>query len=363
MPWSSHRLFLLGVFVIFLPAGLLTDIPALGANPAPRLVASTLLAGLIAVTYVVVVRLHRGLLLPLMVVHALVAIYFERLAGPMGPALTGDALRARLTADVNGSTAALVVGFVLLSQLIRREGMRYVEVHAEIALASEIHKQLVPAIARCVGRFEFRGVSAASGEVGGDLIDLVESADGWTSYVMDVSGHGVAAGVLMGMAKSTARTQLRECRSMEALLDTANAVLHDLKAPTMYVTFAGVQWRDSALRFSVAGHLPILRYAAATGTIEELTIPQLPLAMFPETTYTSAPADAALGDLLVLLTDGLIEVFDRADREFGFDRIKALIGAHAREPLADIESHLLRAVRAHGPQIDDQTLLLVRVVA
>jgi serine phosphatase RsbU (regulator of sigma subunit) len=85
--------------------------------------------------------------------------------------------------------------------------------------------------------------------------------------------------------------------------------------------------------------------------------------MFPETTYTSAPADAALGDLLVLLTDGLIEVFDRADREFGFDRIKALIGAHAREPLADIESHLLRAVRAHGPQIDDQTLLLVRVVA
>jgi len=37
MPWSSHRLFLLGVFVIFLPAGLLTDIPALGANPAPRL--------------------------------------------------------------------------------------------------------------------------------------------------------------------------------------------------------------------------------------------------------------------------------------------------------------------------------------
>ena len=363
MPASSYLLFLAGVFVTFLPAGLLTDIPALGANSAARLVFSTLLSGLIAVAYVVVVRMRRRLILPLIVIHVLLFSQFERIAGPKGAPLDGEALRARLVADVNGSIAALTMGFVLLSQLIRREGTRYVRVHAEIALAAEIHKQLVPTIAGRVGKFEFRGVSSASGEVGGDLVDLVESSSGWTSYVMDVSGHGVGAGVLMGMAKSIARTQLREGRSMDALLDTANAVLFDLKAPTMFVTFAGLQWRDSTLRFSVAGHLPILRYVAASSTIEELSIPQLPLAMFPDTAYGSVPVTCETGDLLVVLTDGLTEVFDRADREFGLERVRDVIRAHARDSLSQIEARLLAAVRAYGPQLDDQTLLLVRVLA
>jgi serine phosphatase RsbU (regulator of sigma subunit) len=363
MPASSYYLFLAGVFVTFLPAGLLTDIPALGANSAARLVFTTLISGLIAVAYVVVVRMRRHLILPLIALHILLFAQFERVAGPKGPPLNGEALRARLAADVNGSIAALTMGFVLLSQLIRREGTRYGQVHAEIALAAEIHTQLVPLITGRVGQFEFRGVSSASGEVGGDLVDLVESPSGWTSYVMDVSGHGVGAGVLMGMAKSTARTQLREGRSMDAMLANASAVLFDLKAPTMFVTFAGMQWRDSTLRFSVAGHLPILRYVAASSSIEELSIAQLPLAMFPDTVYGSAAAACEAGDLLVVLTDGLTEVFDRGDREFGLERVKDVVRAHAQEPLGQIEAHLLAALRAHGPQLDDQTLLLVRVLA
>ena len=84
MPASSYLLFLAGVFVTFLPAGLLTDIPALGANSAGRLVFSTLLSGLIAVAYVVVVRMRRRLILPLIVIHVLLFSQFERIAGPKG---------------------------------------------------------------------------------------------------------------------------------------------------------------------------------------------------------------------------------------------------------------------------------------
>jgi serine phosphatase RsbU (regulator of sigma subunit) len=362
VPRSSHVLFLAGVFTIFLPAGLLTDIPLLGANPPGRLAFAALLSGGIAVAYVVVVRLRRGWTLPLIGFHVLVFTQFERIAGPLGPPLTGDALRSRLALDVNGSTFATVIGFVLLSQLIRREGTRYVSAHAEIALAREIHQQLVPRLARTIGRFEFRGVSLASGEVGGDLIDVVESASGWTSYVADVSGHGVAAGLMMGMVKSTARTQLRTGATLDALLDTSNAVLADLKTPTMFVTFAGVQCVASALRFTVAGHFPILRCSGSTGAIEELSIAQLPLAMFPDTTYTSAETTYESGDLFVLFTDGLVEVFDSTDREFSMDRVKALVKEHGKAPLEAIEERLLAAVRAHGPQLDDQTLLLIRVL-
>ncbi|MEP6917362.1 MAG: SpoIIE family protein phosphatase, partial [Acidobacteriota bacterium] len=232
VPASSNLIFLAGVFFMFVPAGLLGDIAVMGASPASRLVIMALLSGMLAVSYVLVIR-HRPRWLPLLiVVHLLIVGQGDRIAGRVGPPLTGEALRARLAVDVNGSTSAIVVAFALLSQYIRREGTRYVRAHTEIALAHEIHTLLVPPIARRLGRFDFRGISLPSGAVGGDLIDLVESPAGWTSYVADVSGHGVAAGLLMGMVKSTARTQLRTDWRLDALLNTLNDVLFDLKGPT-----------------------------------------------------------------------------------------------------------------------------------
>jgi serine phosphatase RsbU (regulator of sigma subunit) len=361
MPRSAHMLFLAGVFTIFLPAGLLTDIPLLGANSPKRLILSALLSGLLAISYVIVVPRWRFWTLPLIAVHILAAMYFDRFAGPAGPPLAGDALRARLSMDVNVSISAIIIGFVLFSQLIRREGTRWVRAHAEIALASDIHRLLVPRIERRIGRFEFRGVSVASGAVGGDLLDVSESSSGWTGYVADVSGHGVAAGLLMGMTKSTARTQLRGPGTLESLLETSNTVLFDLKAPTMFVTFAGIQATASGLRFTVAGHLPILRYSTTLDVIEELSMPQLPLAMFADTVYTSPVLPCSPGDVFVILTDGLTEVFDGADREFGLDRVKTLVRECGQAPLQTIEERLLGAVRAHGAQLDDQTLLLIRV--
>jgi hypothetical protein len=42
------------------------------------------------------------------------------------------------------------------------------------------------------------------------------------------------------------------------------------------------------------------------------------------------------------------------------DAVKRLLASAATEPLAEIAKHILAAARAHGAQIDDQTLLLIR---
>jgi hypothetical protein len=374
-PWSraafwksmssrSHALFIAGVFFMFFTAGLLTDISRLGANGPFRLVATSCLSGAIAVAYVLIFRLRALWIILLVAVHILITARFDWLFGPLGMPLTGDALGARMAVDVNGTTTAIIVSFILLSQVIRTEGTRFGRAHAEISLARDIHRRLVPRIATQVGGFEFRGVSLPSGEVGGDLIDVVESADGWTGLVADVSGHGVAAGLLMGMVKSSARTQLRAGTRLDGLLTTMNAVLFDLKSPTMFVTFVGLQCEaGSRLRFTVAGHLPILHYRHATSDVAEVSIAQLPLAMFSDTSFTSSAVPCDAGDLFVLLTDGLTEVFDDTGEEFGLDRVKALVRDHADAPLERLEEILLAAVRAHGPQLDDQTMLLIRRVA
>ena len=75
-----------------------------------------------------------------------------------------------------------------------------------IALATEIHRSLVPELSFHTSAFQFFGAPFPSGAVGGDLVDVVVRNDAWLGYVADVSGHGVPAGVLMSMVKSDRRT-------------------------------------------------------------------------------------------------------------------------------------------------------------
>ena len=68
------------------------------------------------------------------------------------------------------------------------------------------------------------------------------------------------------------------------------------------------------------------------------------------------------GDVLVVVTDGLTEVTDRRDREVGLEGIELVLAAHAEEPLNHLFEQILGLVRAHGPQQDDQTLLVLRII-
>jgi len=360
MPLKAQLLFYAGTFFVFLPTGLLTDVSELGATPVGRLVLASVIAGATAVAYIVVARFGTIWMAVLAPFHVFGLAALNRVVEPLGLPLTGDALKARLGLDVGLTVLSLIAGFTFLSTFIRREGSRHGRLRAEVELARQIHRVLVPPLAQQSSFIEIRGVSVPSGEVGGDLVDLVETADGWTAYVVDVSGHGVGSGLLMGMVKSAARVALRRDTELGALLTLLNAVIHDLKNPAMYATFAGLQWRRGALTFALAAHVPVLRLRRAATAVEELSMSQLPIAMFPDTAYAATPLDAAPGDLFVILTDGLTEVFDRREQEFGLERMKAVIAAHADGPLEILERRILEAARGHGAQQDDQSMLLVR---
>ena len=360
VPTSSFAVFVTAVFFTFATVAPLTDILHLGSHPPLRLAGEMAFAGTLAIAYLLVAG--RVKLLPIVIATHIILVRAFNLFGPSQAApLQPAALRVRLTFDAVATIIGIVSGYILFVMFIRREGARYVRAHTEIALARDIHRLLVPPIATRIGGFEFSGVSVPSGDVGGDLVDLVDVDGRWIGYVADVSGHGVGAGLLMGMVKSAARMQLRASQSMGALLNELNIVLFDLSKPEMFVTFAGIQFDGaSELQFSLAGHLPILHYRSAASTIDELSLAQVPLAMFGDRCYTASRVAFAPGDLFVILTDGLTEVFDRHDRELGLDGIKTIVREHATTPLDQLRDTLLAAAHGHGPQLDDQTLLLIR---
>jgi len=284
------------------------------------------------------------------------------------PQLFGDEFYSRpdarlaLVAEALVCICVIVLGYVFFVVFISGEGAKTMRLRTEINLARQIHGHLVPAIDRATERLELYGVSIPASEVGGDLMDVCHG-DGKTGlYVADVTGHGVSAGLSMGMIKSAIRMKLRDEPALGELVTGLNDVLSETQRPGMLATFAALELHaDGKARYALAGHLPILHFRAAVRVLDKLPNAHPPLGAIDGRIFRDAAVDAAPGDLFVILTDGFTEVFARDGEEFGETRIERLVVQHADRPLREIHDSILAAVRAFGPQTDDQTLLLARV--
>jgi phosphoserine phosphatase RsbU/P len=88
---------------------------------------------------------------------------------------------------------------------------------------------------------------------------------------------------------------------------------------------------------------------------------QFPLGLIPGGHYASQRVGYSPRDVFLLLTDGVTEVVNERDEEFGLARLERLLSQHAAEPLSRIWETVMGEVRQHGSQQDDQSLLLLRV--
>lgn len=278
------------------------------------------------------------------------------------PLLLAHAFHQRVVFDAFGIWLGAALGTRLLFSFVTTEGLHSVRMHTELSLAHGIQATLVPSISWHNVTFEVYGKSIPSTEMGGDLIDLIESDGKLLAYVGDVSGHGLPAGQLMGMLKTAMRVSLQFRQHPTALLESADRVLPVVKETDMYATAALLYFDGSAeAEYALAGHVPILHYRDRSRDTARLSMEQFPLGLFPGGDYASQRVTYAPRDLFLMLTDGISDVPNDRDEEYGLARLEQLLVQHSTQPLTDIWELIMKDVRRHGLQQDDQTLLLVRV--
>ena len=226
-------------------------------------------------------------------------------------------------------------------------------------MAAEIHRALVPPIHKTIRSFEIYGISVPSGEVGGDLVDVAGDGESWTGYVADVSGHGVSAGLLMAMFKTAVRTKVKDASTTELLADV-HRVLYPLKTQNMFATVGVLQWTGQIFNLTLAGHLPLLHYVQSSGEVREYPALDLPLGILADQAFHSTEVICQTGDMLVLLTDGLTEVFDRNGREMGIAPLKKVLGRSASQDLPELFNSMRATALNFRKQHDDQAMLIVR---
>lgn len=151
-----------------------------------------------------------------------------------------------------------------------------------------------------------------SENVGGDIVDALELPDGgFFAYVADIAGHGLSAGVLMGMLKTSIRTQLLDEISLTAVFERLNRVLPAVKENHMYATCTALRLPaiDStdmlAVEYAIAAQPPILHFRADAGCVARVGDEQLPIGLLPEARYGSHKLQVKAKDLLLIATDGI----------------------------------------------------------
>ena len=158
-------------------------------------------------------------------------------------------------------------------------------------------------------------------QAGGDFYDLFEMDDGsWKAVIGDVCGKGPEAAALMGFVRFTLRAVSRQdTKPSEALVKLNRALLEELetgKGEFCTAAVVRVRPRDEGVRLTiaVAGHpLPLL--LRANGDVEEVGIPGTLLGLFEEIDISEEFVDLNAGDVLVMLTDGVLE----AGRDEGWE--------------------------------------------
>lgn len=358
-------------FLLFTINGFYTDLLSNGTKPYAVVLMMAAFSGLSATLWIVVIsRLPAIYIAVLIVMQFLAGSLIGPVAGWMTThfALQPVPSQAGIHFAATSMLWASILSYIFFLRYIVHEGKQSLRIQNELELAHEIQNTLVPPVQLRTPRFEIYGISHPSERVGGDLVDAVSLPSGEVvAYLADVAGHGLPASILMGRVKTATRTALLdsgECepqQTLPLLLDRLNTVLPQVKEPQMYATLTAFRFgADGSVFYALAASPPILHWHAGAQTISCRQEPQLPLGLLPVSDFEGYTLDTATGDLLVVATDGILEVANKQGEEFGMERLKTAIAQNHNDPLHDLAAKILSAARGFGPQFDDQTILLVR---
>lgn len=234
---------------------------------------------------------------------------------------------------------------------------------AEMAKARRIQAGLLPehlpeiaGLAEVVARYE------PAEDVAGDLYDALELPDGRTALiVLDVSGHGVSAALLTGVAKMAFHWRLAEGDSLSAVMREVNADLLRCLTDGQFVTVCVGLWHggERTWTYCAAGHPG---GALQTGdSVEHLPSTGPLLGGGRDATWEQCVLTLHPGQRLWSYTDGLVEA-GAPERPLKAEGVEKLLRQTVHNSLDEQATVLIREAihRQQSQAQDDITIVGVQ---
>jgi sigma-B regulation protein RsbU (phosphoserine phosphatase) len=244
---------------------------------------------------------------------------------------------------------------------------RLLAINRELEIARRIQSSTLPKTVPTLRGLEIAARYVPMSAVAGDFYDFLGVDEKRVGIlVADVTGHGVPAALIASMLKVAFAGQAAHAHDPARVLFGLNRSLCG-KFEEHFVTAAYlfVDLEKSLLRYSAAGHPPLMLVSRDAGKVREVEENGLMLGMFPEAAYSSVEIRVGPRDRCLLYTDGVFEAKNAAQEEFGKSRCKEFLETHRDIPAARFADALLDSIAGFSghnsarAQEDDITLLVL----
>jgi sigma-B regulation protein RsbU (phosphoserine phosphatase) len=304
----------------------------------------------------------------------------------LGPRL-GDLPYSRedkqLLMSVSGPTAFAIENAGLVEQMVA-EARRLQEIEGdhrrkteELAFARQLQLSMLPTRNVSLENIEIVGQMRAATEVGGDYYDFIEMADGRVCVAVgDATGHGMAAGLVVGMVKmglihalEGGLQRMNGQSSVKPLIEDLNRSLRrSLSQRGMGMCLGAAILDASTLKVEVVSNgMPApYHYRAASRSLSLIETQAPPLGFLRQVNVRPVETRLGPGDSLIWLSDGFEERMNHADQIWGSEQVGQTLERICREETSaeNIARRMIEAcdgaAGGRGNE-DDMTIVVARV--
>ncbi len=256
----------------------------------------------------------------------------------------------------------LVVAAIQASRAV--ELARLHQERRDLEAATEIQKSFLPSERPQIPGLRFADYYASAQQIGGDYFDYIPLPGHRLAVAVgDVAGKGVPAALLMARLSAEVRYTLASEPRLAEAASRLNRALKRACGEDRFVTLLVVvlDLHDFSFTLVNAGHLPLLK-RTTDGRIETLGegTGGIPLGVL-DRPYPESAGHLNPGEVLILTTDGVIDVRGPEEQTYGFDRLKITCATVPADAQAAVEA-ILRDINAfcdHRAHPDDLTLVCV----
>jgi hypothetical protein len=205
----------------------------------------------------------------------------------------------------------------------------YLRKSAELDASREIQLDMLPDSSPYHPEYEFAFYMSTASEIGGDYYDYTTDDDhAITLAIGDATGHGSRAGAMVTAIKILFLDHASKLGLIDFLSNVSNSIRR-IGFNKLYMSFAIARIHHTRISLAGAGMPAGYLYRNDTGLVDQVELKGFPLGSPADYPYREQHFDLALGDTLMLLTDGLPELFNRDKYMFGYDRTEEIFRNNA----------------------------------
>src|SRR5678816_648605 len=205
-------------------------------------------------------------------------------------------------------------------------------------------------------------------QIGGDFYDFIWHDPSHLGLAVgDVAGKAISAALYMARLTSELRSRAAIARTPARLLRRVNQEIAQLGDDGMFATlvYCIYDLENRSLVFTNAGHcVPLLRRGDRVFPLQAERAHTPPLGVTPDLEAGEARVQLHSGDMLIMVSDGILEARDSRGNDYGLSRLSPRIRT-ARGNVDDVIKSILADIDSHAgekrQQGDDMTIVAMSI--